>query len=103
MFDRFLPVSALAAVDAVLLRFAHPICRQTPLMRKGPRNAPRKSDPRPTPPNGVDSKRAGIRSLDCGEEMNAQATTIVRRDPPDSVPPGLESDGGDLGEQRQSV
>jgi hypothetical protein len=72
-------------------------------MRQGPTNSPRKSDPRPTPPNGVDSARAGIRSLDCGDETNASATTIIRRTTPDPEPPTLESGPGDLGEQRQSV
>ena len=72
-------------------------------MRQGPTNSPRKSDPRPTPPNGVDSARAGIRSLDCGEEMNAPPTTIVRRTAPDAVPSSMEPDASDLGEQRQSV
>ncbi|HKP14575.1 MAG TPA: hypothetical protein VJT85_00855 [Gemmatimonadaceae bacterium] len=72
-------------------------------MRQGPRNSPRKTDPRLTHANDVDSKRAGIRSLDCGEEMNATGATIVRRDTPDTARPGLETDAGDLGEQRQSI
>ena len=74
-----------------------------PLMRKSPTHSPRSSDPRPTPPNGVDSTRAGIRSLDCGEEMNAPGATIVRRSAPDGVSHSGETDVGELGEQRQSV
>jgi hypothetical protein len=35
--------------------------------------------------------------------MNAPATMIARQASPDAVPPPLESDAGDLGEQRQSV
>jgi hypothetical protein len=72
-------------------------------MRKGPTNSPRNPDPRATPPNGLESTRAGIRSLDCGDEMDAPATMIGRQASPDAVPPSLESDAGDLGEQRQSV
>ena len=72
-------------------------------MRQGPTNSPRKSDPRPTPPNGIDSTRPGIRSLDCGNEVNAPPRTIVRRTTPDSEPPSLETGTDDLGEQRQSV
>ena len=72
-------------------------------MRKGPTNSPRNPDPRTTPSNGLDAARAGIRSLDCGDEMNAPATIIARQASPDAVPPPLESDAGDLGEQRQSV
>ena len=72
-------------------------------MRQGPRKSSRHSDPRPTPPNGVDSARAGIRSLDCGDELNASATTIIRRTTPDPEPPSLETGTDDLGEQRQSV
>jgi hypothetical protein len=71
-------------------------------MRKGPTNSSRHSDTRPTPANGVDSTRAGIRSLDCGDEMNAP-TTIVRRAAPDVVPSAQETSASDLGEQRQSV
>jgi len=70
-------------------------------MRQGPRPSPRKTDPRPTPPDGIDSKRAGIRALDCGDEMNAPATTIVRRAADAVSPP--ETGDGDLGEQGQSV
>ena len=72
-------------------------------MRQGPRPSPRKTDPRPTPPDGIDSKRAGIRALDCGDEMNSPETTIIRRAAPDEVSPSLETEAGDLGEQRQSV
>ena len=72
-------------------------------MRKGPTNSPRSSEYRPTPPSGVDPTRAGIRSLDCGDDMNAPATTIVRHAAPDTVNSSEENDSGDLGEQRQSV
>ena len=69
-------------------------------MRQGPRHSPRKSDPRPTPPNGIDS-RAGIRALDCGDEMNAPETTIVRR-AASNTPIVSETSASD-GEQQQSV
>jgi hypothetical protein len=73
-------------------------------MRQGPRNSPRHAKPRPTPPDGIDSARAGIRSLDCGDEETKPETTIVRRAaPPDAVAPSPDTDAGALGEQRQSV
>ena len=102
VFDRFLSTSALDSVDAILLRLAHPICRQIP-MRQGPTSSPRSSNYRPTPPNGVDPTREGIRALDCGEDMNAPATTIVGRTAPEAVSSPAETEPGDLGEQRQSV
>jgi hypothetical protein len=102
VFDRFLPASALASVDAVLLPFAHPNLPAEPLMRHGPKKTPRNPDPRSTPPDGIDSTRAGIRALDCGEDPNASATTVIRRDP-NPVTPEPEMDARELGEQRQSV
>ena len=69
-------------------------------MRQGPRHSPRKSDPRPTPPSGIDS-RSGIRALDCGDEMNASETTIVRRAAP--VTPNVSETSSGDGEQQQSV
>jgi hypothetical protein len=51
----------------------------------------------------MDSTRAGIRALDCGDERNASETTIVRRATSHAVSPPLETDAGDLGDQRRSV
>ena len=73
-------------------------------MRKGPKsssNSPRR--PRPTSPQEVDSTRAGIRSLDCGDEMSADAAPIIRRDADDAPPVSTPPDQGGFGEQRQSV
>jgi len=71
-------------------------------MRHGPKNPARDSRSRPTPPQGVDPTRAGIRSLDCGDETDADATTIIRRGS-DTVPLPTPGNPGTLGEQRQSV
>jgi hypothetical protein len=91
-------------VDGILRRFARPICRQTFKMRQGPTNSPRNAQPRSTPPNGTDAARAGIRSLDCGDEMTDPATTVVRRAAkPGAVAPSPETDARVLGEQRRSV
>jgi len=70
-------------------------------MRQGPRHSPRKSDPRPTPANGIDSARAGIRALDCGDEMNAPETTIVRRAAP--LTPIVSETSASDGEQPHSA
>jgi hypothetical protein len=70
-------------------------------MRQGPKKSSR--EPRPSPPKGVDSTRAGIRALDCGDDAAAdEPTTIVRRADPATPPPGGE-ESASLGEQRQSV
>jgi len=73
------------------------------MMRHGPKNPSRDSRSRPTPTQGVDSTRAGIRSLDCGDETDADATTIIRRAAPGSGSLPAPTDSDSLGEQRQSV
>jgi hypothetical protein len=72
-------------------------------MRQGPTNSSRDSRSRPTPPQGVDPTRAGIRSLDCGDEKEADAKTVIRRGATDAAPLPTPADSGSLGEQRQSV
>src|SRR5215208_4128949 len=97
-FDRFLPGSAVDSVDAVLRPSPASSAGRRPLMRQGPTHSPRNSDPRPTPPNGIDSTRAGIRALDCGDERNAAEMTIVRRATSHAVSSPLETDAGDRGD-----
>jgi hypothetical protein len=74
-------------------------------MRKGPKssssNSPRRL--RPISPPAVDSTRAGIRSLDCGDEMSADAAPIIRRDAGDASSVSTTPDQGGFGEQRPSV
>jgi hypothetical protein len=73
-------------------------------MRQGPKSSsPNSRRPRPTSPQQVDSTRAGIRSLDCGDEMGADAPLIVRRDASDASSDSTAPDRGGFGEQRQSV
>jgi hypothetical protein len=73
-------------------------------MRKGPKssssNSPRRL--RPISP-AVDSTRAGIRSLDFGDDMSADAAPIMRRDAGDASSVSTTPDQGGFGEQRPSV
>lgn len=72
-------------------------------MRKGPKDSSPELRRRPRPtPRGDDPARAGIRSLDCGEEMYADAPATVRREGTDAVPQA-PADSGALGERRQSL
>jgi len=71
-------------------------------MRQGPTNAPRDSRARPTPPHGIDPTRAGIRSLDCGDD-DAHDTTVIRRAAKDAATRVEPVDDGLLGEQRQAL
>jgi hypothetical protein len=65
------------------------------------RNGPHKPTRRPLPePAQGDENRAGIRALDCGEEL--EAPTVIRRaEPP--VEPRAAEPPPTLGEQRQSL
>jgi len=90
-------------MDSILLAFAAPSAGRF-MMRHGPKNPPRDSRSRPTPPQAIEAtERAGIRSLDCGDETDADATTIIRRADSNAVPLPPPADSGALGEQRQSV
>jgi len=71
-------------------------------MRQGPTNASRDSRARPTPPHGIDPKRAGIRSLDCGDD-DEHSTTVIRRAASDAANHAAPVEDGLLGEQRQSL
>jgi hypothetical protein len=71
-------------------------------MRQGPTNASRDFRARPTPPHGVDPARAGIRSLDCGDD-DAPPTTVIRRAASDAAPGAAPKEDGSLGEQRQAL
>ena len=71
-------------------------------MRKGPTHASRDSRVRPTPPDGIDPTRAGIRSLDCGDD-DADPTTVIRRAANDAAPGAAPAEDGSLGEQRQAL
>ena len=67
-------------------------------MRNGPHKPTR--HPLPKPAKGDDENRAGIRSLDCGEE--AEAPRVIRRSEPPREPEVPEPQSP-LGEQRQSL
>jgi hypothetical protein len=70
-------------------------------MRQGPKNSPRDSRPRPSPPKGVDPARAGIRALDCGEDAEPE-TTIIRRAAADDGPTTGRPDARPRDDQQQS-
>ena len=73
-------------------------------MRQGPKSSsPDSRRPRPTSPPEANPTREGIRSLDCGDEMSADAPRIIRRDAGDASPVPTPPDQGGFGEQRQSV
>ena len=64
------------------------------------RNGPHKPTRRPLPePAKGEENRAGIRALDCGEEL--EAPLVIRAEPP-AEPPVTEPPPA-LGEQRQSL
>ena len=66
------------------------------------RNGPHKPTRRPPakPARGDNEKRAGIRELDCGEEV--EAPRVIRRaEPP--LEPNVAEPPPPLGEQRQSL
>lgn len=67
------------------------------LMRNGPHKPTRRPLPKPAP---EDANRAGIRALDCGEEL--EAPVVIRRAEPPAEPKVTESPPT-LGEQRPSV
>lgn len=91
------------AVDDILRALSRPICWQTH-MRKGPSNSSPDSRRRSrTAPQGDDTARAGIRALDCGNELSADARTVVRRDAAEGAPAPGPTDSGALGEQGQSI
>jgi len=71
-------------------------------MRQGPTNTPRDARARPTPPHGIDPARAGIRSLDCGDD-DADTATVIRRAAGDAAPREVPLEDGSLGEQRQAL
>jgi len=71
-------------------------------MRQGPSNAPRDSRARATPSPGIDPKRAGIRSLDCGDD-DEQSTKVIRRAAGDGASRAAPVEDGLLGEQRQAL
>jgi len=66
------------------------------------RNGPHKPTRRPPskPARGDDENRAGIRELDCGEEV--EAPRVIRRAEPPPEPEVIEPPPG-LGEQRQAL
>lgn len=66
-------------------------------MRHGPTNPNR--EPRPSPAQGTDARRAGIRALDCGER---DEPPTARREPETDVPQSRAADP-ELDEQRQAV
>ena len=69
----------------------------TRLMRNGPHKPTRR--PLPKPAQG-DENRAGIRALDCGEEL--EAPRVIRRTEPPAEPQVPEPPPP-LGEQRQAL
>lgn len=84
-------------MDGLLLRVVLPSSCD-PLMRHGPKKPARQ--PLPKPAQGDDEKRAGIRELDCGEEV--EAPRVIRRAEPPIEPEAIEPPRA-LGEQRQSL
>jgi len=66
------------------------------------RNGPHKPSRRPPskPARGDNEKRAGIRELDCGEEVEG-ARVIRRAEPP--LEPDMAEPPPALGEQQQSL
>jgi len=69
-----------------------------PEMRNGPHKPTRR--PPSKPARGDDENRAGIRELDCGEEV--EAPRVIRRAEPPPEPEVIEPPPG-LGEQRQAL
>jgi hypothetical protein len=69
-----------------------------PKMRNGPHKPTRR--PPSKPARGDDEKRAGIRELDCGEEV--EAPRVIRRAETPPKPDVPEPPQG-LGEQRQAL
>jgi hypothetical protein len=69
-------------------------------MRHDPKNSSRKS--RPTPATGVNPTRAGIHGLDCGDDMMASDTEIIRRAAPEAPPISMPPAADPIRERRQS-
>lgn len=81
-------------MDALLRELTRPLSWQTG-MRKGPTDSTPEIRRRPrSAPQGEEPARAGIRSLDCGDEMSADERVVIRREAKDSAPLPEQPDSG---------
>jgi len=98
--NKLLPDSAAGRKDGLLQAWV--IVPHRPIGHPEMRNGPHKPSRRPPskPARGDDENRAGIRELDCGEEV--EAPRVIRRAEPLAKPEVTEPPPG-LCEQRQAL